>query len=198
MTLAVTPATPDDAVALAELFDREGSPCFCRYWHFAGTNKEWEARCAFDRDRSRDELVAAVRTRTVEGQGMVARTSARPGAIVGWLKLTPRAALSKLLARSPYQQLRGEGPAPDVFAIGCLLIDPAERRRGVARALVEGGIELARLRGARAIEAYPRDAREPLHDGEHWMGPRSLYDQLGFEAIHGDGGPYPVLRKSLS
>ena len=39
--------------------------------------------------------------------------------------------------------------------------------------------------------------REPLHDGEHWMGPRSMYEGLGFEPVLGDGGQYPVMRKPL-
>lgn len=195
-SIAAGPVGPDDAEALARLFERDGCPCYCRYWHFAGTNKEWEARVAFDAGRSREELVAAVRARGVEGRGLVARSAARPGEVIGWLKLVPRPALAKLLARSPYKGLVDEGPR-EVQAIGCLLIDPAERRRGVARALVSAAIEQARRDGALAIEAYPRDARERVHDGELWMGPRSVYDALGFEAVRGDGGPYPVLRRAL-
>jgi GNAT superfamily N-acetyltransferase len=196
----VAPVAPEDAEALAALFEREGCPCYCRYWHFVGTNKEWEARCAFERSKSRDELVAAVRARSQEGQGMVARVASRPGEIVGWLKLVPRSLLTKLLVRSPYKGLaeepRPEG-APDVLAIGCLLIDPLERRHGIARALVEGAIAEAGRRGAQALEAYPRDAREPVHDGELWMGPRSVYDRLGFEVVRGEGGQYPVLRRAI-
>jgi len=195
-----SPVAPADAEALAALFEREGCPCYCRYWHFAGTSKEWEARCAFERSKSRDELLEAVRARSVEGEGLVARLASRPGEIVGWLKLTPRAALTKLLARSPYKGLAdepGAGAAAEVLAVGCLLIDPRERRHGIARALVDAAIAEARRRGARALEAYPRDAREPVHDAELWMGPRPVYDDAGFEAVRGDGGQYPVLRKRL-
>jgi GNAT superfamily N-acetyltransferase len=199
--VSAAPITPEDAGPLAALFEREGCPCYCRYWHFAGTNKEWEARCAFERSKSRDELVSAVRAQSVEGQGMVARVASRPGEIVGWLKLVPRSALTKLLVRSPYKGLaeesRPEGSG-DVLAVGCLLIDPLERRRGIAHALVEAAIAEARRRGAQALEAYPRDAREPVHDGELWMGPRSVYDRLGFALVRGEGGQYPVLRRGLA
>lgn len=188
---------PDDAEPLARLFEREGCPCYCRYWHFQGTNKEWEARCAFDAAQNRAELISAVEHGAVEGYGIVASTVARPGELIGWLKLVPRPALDKLLVRSPYKGLAQPGESIEVLSIGCLLIDPAERRRGVARALVSAAIEQARRDGALAIEAYPRDARERVHDGELWMGPRSVYDALGFEAVRGDGGPYPVLRRAL-
>lgn len=187
---------PDDAEPLARLFEREGCPCYCRYWHFQGTNKEWEARVAFAQHESRRELVEAVRAQSVEGRGLVALSGARPGEIVGWLKLLPRPALAKLLARSPYKALDAEGPT-EVLSIGCLLIDPAERRRGVARALVAAAVEEAGKQGALAIEAYPRDVREKVHDGELWMGPRSVYDALGFVPVRGDGGQYPVLRRLL-
>ncbi len=193
----VAPVAPEDAEPLAALFEREGCPCYCRYWHFAGTNKEWEARCAFEGSKSREELLAAVRGRSHEGQGMVARLASRPGEVVGWLKLAPRSALTKLLVRSPYKGLAEEAPAGEVLAIGCLLIDPRERRHGLARALVEAAVVEARRRGASAIEAYPRDAREPVHDGELWMGPRSAYDAAGFEVVRGEGGQYPVLRRTL-
>jgi hypothetical protein len=29
------------------------------------------------------------------------------------------------------------------------------------------------------------------------MGPRAIYDALGFEAVRGEGGQYPVVRKIL-
>ncbi|MFI5301196.1 MAG: N-acetyltransferase, partial [Polyangiales bacterium] len=125
-SLVVRAATPVDAEALIALFVREGSPCFCRYWHFAGTNKEWEARCAFDAETSARELREAVVERRDEGMGIVAIAGEQ---IVGWLKLAPRATLTKLLARSPY---KGLDVVPETLGIGCFLVDPRVRRHGVA------------------------------------------------------------------
>lgn len=176
--------TPSDFAALAALFERDNSPCYCRYWHFTGTNKEWEARCAFEPEKNRAELAEYL-----EGTGVVALDG---DAVIGWMKLVPQQTLVKLLARSPYKGLE----SPDAFSIGCFLVDPARRRQGVARALVEAAIPIARARGATFLEAYPR-VFEGLHDFEQWTGPNKLFESLGFE-VHRDQPQYPVLRKRLA
>jgi len=181
---------PARAVALAALFDREGSPCFCRYWHFGGTNKEWEARCAERKDDNRAELSAAIAAGTEEARGLVAL---RGEDVVGWMKLTRRAALPKLLARFPY---RGLDDPRDVFAIGCFLVDPSHRRAGVATALLDFAIAHAPTWGARFLEAYPRASDAPLHEGELFQGPHALFASRGFAVVR-EAPQYPVLRRAL-
>lgn len=185
----VRPITASDAPALVALMQREGTPCFCRFWHFSGTNKEWEARCAFDAATNERELVDAVTHGRDDGRGLVAHEG---DALVGWLKLTWRRALPKLTARVPYRALDG---GDDVLSIGCIVVDPSRRRRGVARALVAGAIEWGKAWGANFVEAYPRRSALPLHDGEAWMGPERVYAELGFELAR-DAPQYPVLRRA--
>ena len=115
--------------------------------------------------------------------------------IVGWMKLSARAVVPKLRALPVYRSL-DLGPEDTTLSIGCLLVDPRARRRGVARALVTGAETHARARGARAIEAYPRRSSEPLHDEEAWQGPEQLFRELGFAPVV-DLAPYPVYRKVL-
>jgi len=175
--------TSADFEALAALFEREHSPCYCRYWHFTGTNKEWEARCAFEPEKNRAELQGAL-----DGTGIVAIDADK---IVGWMKLVPQRTLVKLLTRSPYKGLE----APDTFSIGCFLIDPERRRQGIARAMVEAAIPIARSLGATYLEAYPRVC-EGMHEGEMWMGPFAMFEALGFE-VHREQPQYPVMRKRV-
>jgi len=184
-------ADQSDFEALAALFERDNSPCYCRYWHFAGTNKEWEARCGLTPEVSRAELGAALASKSDESLGLVARVPGH-GLIVGWMKLAPQHTLSKLLKRSPYKGLE----APEVFSIGCFLVDADHRRKGVARALLEGAIAVAPSLGARALEAYPR-VFDGLHDFELWNGPFEMFQALGFEVVR-DQPQYPVMRKSLT
>lgn len=191
MSVVVAAVGPEDFEALAALFERDHSPCYCRYWHFGGTNKEWEARCAFAPHENREELGRALAARSDEARGLVARMSGSDE-VVGWMKLAPRRALPKLLARSTYRELDDPG---DVWSIGCFLVDPAHRRQGVARALVEGAIPIARSWGARFLEAYPR-VFEGMHDFEQWTGPMPLYEQLGFTIVR-DQVQYPVVRRAL-
>lgn len=183
--MIVRAATRADFASLAALFERDHSPCYCRYWHFEGTNKEWEARCAFEPDKSRDELSASLGAG--EGHGLIAIDER----VLGWMKLVPQPVMHKLLKRSPYKDLE----APEVWSIGCFLIDPEHRRRGVATALLRGAIELAPALGARVLEAYPR-VFEGMHDGEQWTGPYAMFESLGFEVFR-DQPQYPVVRKTL-
>ncbi len=188
--MIVEPVAPTDEAALLSLFARDHSPCHCRYWHFTGTNKEWEARCALEPQVNAAELSAALAAKSDEARGLVARSPDAP-TILGWMKLAPQRALSKLLARPTYRGLETSG----VFSIGCFLVDPAHRRQGVARALVTRAIELAPSWGATALEAYPR-VFEGMHDFEQWTGPARLFAELGFETFR-DQPQYPVLRRSV-
>jgi len=193
----ISAVTPADAPALIALMERDGSPCYCRYWHFVGTNKEWEARCGLDAATNEAELRAAVHQGRDDGRGLVARMSNDPSPIVGWMKLTKRRTLTKLLARVPYRGLDdGTQAMADTLAIGCFVVDPAHRRQGIARALVEGAIRLGPTWGASFLEAYPRVSEQPLHDGEAWTGPLALFRSLGFTVAR-EAPQYPVLRRTL-
>ena len=67
---------------------------------------------------------------------------------------------------------------------------------GVATALVGGAVRLAPAWGARALEAFPRNPKEPVSDEELWHGPMGAYAAHGFSVVH-DFEPYPVLRREL-
>jgi GNAT superfamily N-acetyltransferase len=178
---------------LRALFEACSSSCFCRWWHFEGTKNEWLDRCAHRPEENAGELERALASGDASGDGLVVIDD--EGRVVGWMKLSPRAAVPKL-RRLPVYRALDLGPEDTTFSIGCFLVDPRARRRGVARALVSAAAEHASARGARAIEAYPRRAAEPLHDEEAWQGPEQLFRELGFEAVHGVA-PYPVYRKVL-
>jgi GNAT superfamily N-acetyltransferase len=180
-----------NAPALAELFERVGSGCYCSYWHFEGNTNAWLARLAFEPAMNRSELRERARTAR---RGVVARLP--DGAVVGWMKLEPAANLPKLYAQRVYRGLPGLGPARDgVWAVGCFLVHPDWRRQGVARGLLRAGIELGRAGGARALEAFPRRA-EGVRDEELFTGPLALFASEGFYVVH-EQAQYPVLRRDL-
>ncbi len=180
-----------NASALAALFERTESGCYCSYWHFEGTTNAWLARLAFESDVNRRELFERARS---SPRGVVARTP--DGSVIGWMKLEPASALPKAYAQRVYRGLHGLGPEREgVWTVGCFLIDPLWRRRGVARALVRAGVELARHGGANAVEALPRRA-EGVRDEELWTGPFALFASEGFSVVH-EQTQYPVLRREL-
>lgn len=188
----VEAAGSQHSAALLELFARTGTACHCQYWHFTGDKNAWldrlfhapaENRAAFGADLEQG------------GQrGMVALAEGRA---VGWLKLTPASAVPKLYAQRLYKGLPCfAGPREGVLTIGCLLVDESVRRRGVARALVKGAVDVAKRTGARAIEAFPRRS-EQAGPAELWTGPPQVFLEAGFQVVN-DFAPYPVLRYDVS
>lgn len=181
----------DSAPELARLFERVGSSCFCSYWHFAGDKNEWQARLAFEPATNHKELLERAEQPLA---GVVARVTG--GSVVGWMKLEPAAELAKIYAQRTYRALPGLTPAREgVWTVGCFLVDTEFRRRGVARALLRRGVELARAAGAHTLEAFPRRAAG-VRDEELWTGPFALFASEGFEVVH-EQIQYPVLRRCL-
>ena len=192
MPLRVASLTPDLAPAWALLFGACSSSCFCRYWHFEGTKNDWMARLAFSPETNEAEQRARLAEQHPSASGLVALEG---DLVVGWLKLAPRAAVPKL-RRLPVYRALDLGPDDGVLSIGCLLVHPSYRRRGVARALVREALVVARASGAHAVEAYPHRRDEALRDEELWMGPLALFEEEGFRPLEGNVA-YPVLRCTL-
>jgi GNAT superfamily N-acetyltransferase len=201
--LDVEPLGAGNVDAWVALFERAASPCFCRFWHFGGTKNEWLARCAMEPEANASDARGALAAGADGALGLVAleRDTRRA---VGWMKVAPRASLPKLRGLPIYRG-RALGDDDGVFALGCFLVAPSVRRRGVAAALLDAAPGFVKARGGRAIEAYPRHAHESaagrLHDEEAMMGPEALFTKRGFLRID-EGSPlalaqYPVYRLQL-
>ncbi|WP_437321944.1 GNAT family N-acetyltransferase [Sorangium sp. So ce385] len=194
--IAVAAAGPEHQAGLEALFEAAGTPCYCRYYHFEGTNNEWLARCSDGQGENRREFAAALAAGSDEARGVVALAQGATD-VVGWLKVAPAAAVAKAYERRLYRGLPCfAGDRAGVFLIGCAVVHPRHRRQGVATALVAGAVELAPAWGARALEALPRRPREPVSDEELWTGPVSAFTRNGFVEVH-TFEPYPVLRRTL-
>jgi GNAT superfamily N-acetyltransferase len=192
-SLEVRPAEPSHAAGLSALFASNGFGCFCRYWHFEGTSRDWLARCAQRPEENRDEMLAALAAGSPEMRGMVAL---RGNELVGWLKLAPASSVNKLYSQRLYKDLpcfRGERSG--ILCVACLLVREDQRHHGVARALLAGALAQAPAWGASAIEAFPR-SDAGLADVSLMLGPTQLFLDAGFEVVH-DFYPYPVLRRQL-
>jgi GNAT superfamily N-acetyltransferase len=190
----ITPLTDENIGAWAALFEASGSACYCRWWHFAGNKNEWLARTFGEPTKNRDEQVALVEAGAREARGLLALED--DGVAVGWMKLAPRALLPKLRRQGAYRPV-DLGDDDGVWSVGCLLVRPDRRRRGVARALFEAAPAQVKAWGGRAVEAYPHRVAHALHDEEAWMGPEKVLVDLGWTAVH-DVPPYPVYRREVT
>jgi GNAT superfamily N-acetyltransferase len=196
----------DQAAGLLTLLGHNSNGCFCRFWHFEDHDNDWLQRCAGSADENRRDKKEALLQRAESARGVVALMMMAPAIaddpqleqVVGWLKLCRASDLPKLYGRRFYRDLGCfSGDRKRVAVASCMLIDPHFRRQGIAEALVRGAVEHARAAGFEAIEALPRRSSSPLRDEELWMGPPSTYERCGFEVIHDELEPYPVMRIGL-
>jgi GNAT superfamily N-acetyltransferase len=166
--------------------DANGSGwCRCVAW-WVPTWDGFGARTAAENLALREALCARG-----EYDGYLAYVDGAPAA---WCQVGPRDRLEKLV-----RQYR-LAPDPDAFAITCLFVAPAHRRRGVARELVAHVVEdLRAQRRARRIEAFPRrpDPAVPLADDDAWTGTVALFESAGF-AVTRDDARFPVLAIDLA
>lgn len=167
--IAVEPASParwDDVVTLLGGNTERG--CWCQSWRGSPAASGFSGPGA-----NRDALRAQVDGGAF-APGVVAYVDGDP---VGWCGLGPRAAMPRLRNSRTI-------PAIDdlpVWSIGCFVVRPGFRRRGVARALLDGAVRYARSMGAPAIEAYPIDpdgARVSTSFG--FTGFTSMFEAAGF------------------
>jgi GNAT superfamily N-acetyltransferase len=192
----VSAAGPAHAEGLVALFNAAGVPCFCRFWHFTGTNNDWLDRCANAAAENERELREALASGSPEAQGVVAIDRAS-GVVAGWTKVAPVTSMKKAYDRRLYKDLPCfAGDRAGVLTIGCFLVHPDHKKRGLSGALVRGAVAIAPSWGARALEAFPRRPREPVRDDELWTGPMKAFASSGFVEVS-TFDPYPVLRRDL-
>ncbi|KAA3612914.1 MAG: GNAT family N-acetyltransferase [Planctomycetota bacterium] len=111
------------------------------------------------------------------------------GEPVAWCQVAPRGSWPKLMRQFELQE------EPGGWALGCFLIPPAQRGRGLARVLLKGVLADLRRRGVAFVEAFPKQSAD-LAEEDLWNGPLSLFLELGFEKLK-EVGDRAVLRLRL-
>lgn len=110
------------------------------------------------------------------------------GLLAGWVQAWKRDAFAKLTVQF------GAAAGDDAWMIGCVLVLPEFRAKGIARDALAQIVADLRLRGARSIDAFPK--RGAQEAGELWNGAESTYVQLGFVVVR-DDPKRPLLRLTL-
>jgi GNAT superfamily N-acetyltransferase len=164
----IVPVTPERWDDLVDLFTRKGPRggggvgqwCWCMWWR--------------QRGRSREQNRRGMRTLVKEGRepGLLAYEDGVP---VGWVSVSPRADFGHLSRSKHYGPREGEND--QVWSIVCFIVHPKARRKGVAKALLDGAVEHALSRGASAVEAYPH-ART-----RDYMGSAEMFEAAGFRLL---------------
>ena len=118
------------------------------------------------------------------------------GEIAGWCGFGPRPNLPRL-ERSRTIPKIDDLP---VWSILCFNVRVGYRRRGVAAALLDGVVDLARRSGAPGVEAYPIDPEGGRVDVSFgYVGVTPMFEKAGFRRVletsaHSDGRPRIIMR----
>jgi ribosomal protein S18 acetylase RimI-like enzyme len=161
--------------------------CYCHFFH-AATALDWSSL-----DAHANRTAIGARVEVGEMEGFLAQDDG--GRVVGWLNAQPRHKLPHCFARLEVPPTPIDVPAHEAAVVVCFVIDPALRRRGMARALLTYALASFSQRGIRVVDAFPYDSSN-VSAAAHFRGPRRLYEQSGFSRI-AEHGHTVAMRKIL-
>jgi GNAT superfamily N-acetyltransferase len=187
-TVSVVDATADRWADLADLFGKRGDPsrCWCQ---FVLAEKRYEDRPpAANRAAFRRQITSAA-----VPLGVLAYVDELA---VGWCGLAPRSRYPRLArAKVP----RATADEAGLWSVTCFVVRVGHRRQGVATALLDGALDLARRSGARTVEAYPVDTTvKKASSAELYWGALALYERAGFAEVARPTPSRAVARLTLS
>ena len=193
-TVDIRPLTPERLPDLASLFEQGGDPrwCWCAYFRIRGFDFSKGSKA-----RHRAAMEGATRDANREGRapGLVAYDGDEA---VGWISIGPREDYERL-AHSVVLKPVDDKP---VWSIVCFVVGRRSRGRGVARQLLDAGVDYAREHGATMLEAYPVEVAEGkrLSAGDAYRGTLSMFEQAGFKVAErraSQGRPRPIVRRAV-
>ena len=190
--VAIVPANEASWEDLQAVLGTRGDPARCQCQRYRMQFRESWASVGVE------ELAFRLRRQTDCGHpsssstsGLVAYLDGEP---VGWCAVAPRSAHPRLLrsTRVPWEGRAEDKSDDSVWSVTCFVTRAGFRRRGISRALARAAVDVARARGARALEGYPM-ITQPAQEitwGELHVGSRSIFEAAGFEEVS-----HPTLRR---
>ncbi len=170
MDIRIEPVGAHTVQDFLELFDTRAfsdnadwAGCYCVFNHFEGDGDAWNARTGA---QNRAEAERMIREGTMKGYLAYA-----DGQAVGWCNVNDKRAY-------PHYADVGEEGGSRVGAVTCFVIDPAQRRQGVSRALLRRACADYAAAGYDYMEGYPLDGEGTC--ASHYHGHPALYESEGF------------------
>ncbi len=178
----LTPALGGDFL---RFFDHENGPAFA-------DNPEW-AKCychyyqvpvviswpALDGATNRAAMDARIASSEMEGFLAYAGDD-----VVGWVNAQPYHKLRHACARLRIAAPPLPVPPHEAAAIVCFVTAPGWRRRGVARALLDGALANFTARGLAVVDAFPWNVGPEDTDAtDHYHGSPAMFAAAGFTQI---------------
>ena len=115
----------------------------------------------------------------------------RDGTPVGWCAIAPRDDYAALERSRVLKRVDDE----PVWSITCFFVARTARRQGVTVALIEAAVQFAAEHGARIVEAYPIDPRNPeVPPVFAWTGLLAAFESAGFTEVARRSATRPIMR----
>ena len=185
----IVPANEARWEDLRAVFGTRGdtSRCWCQRYRMA-PGESWRSVGAEELSSRLREQTECDHPRSATTSGLVAYLDDEP---VGWCAVAPRSHHARLLrnSRVPWDGRSEDKTDDGVWAVTCFVTRTGFRKRQITHALARAAVDLARSRGARAIEGYPITTTEVLLSELH-VGTRSAFESAGFVEV-----AHPSLRR---
>jgi GNAT superfamily N-acetyltransferase len=195
VALDIRPLTPARLPDLASLFEQGGDPkwCWCAYFRIRGFDFSKGGKT---RHRRAMEAATHEAAREDRAPGLVAYEGDEA---VGWISIGPREDYERLAFSTVLKPIDDK----PVWSIVCFVVGRKSRGGGVAKRLLDAGIDYARVRGATMLEAYPveLESGERVRDGDVYRGTLAMFERAGFRVVERrptpGGAPRPIVRRGL-
>ncbi|MDR3085442.1 MAG: GNAT family N-acetyltransferase [Christensenellaceae bacterium] len=199
MEARILPLTPEREGDFFAFFDEaafadhaEWAFCYCSYYHRSdedgraleeahkGEPDGWPKRVL------RESAASLIASGTMRGYLAYEGESA-----VAWCNVAEKGSFRRLCANP---EIWEEGETAKIKAVTCFIVAPAQRRRGLATALLRRAARDAAAEGFDFLEAYPQSGEHDLF--EHYHGYPEMYARCGF-TLYKALGSYCVYRLAL-
>ncbi|WP_420121771.1 hypothetical protein [Nakamurella sp.] len=177
---------PDHLEDLSRLFELRRTTRHCRCMAFCSSGGQFAVGWYSGGNRRRFETMAA------QGPtGVLALIDDEP---VGWCACGPRSRF-RPAERGRSSPLAGRPCDEDtsVWLVACTVISPDRPGQGLLLPLLRGAVDLARRRGAAAVEAWPVSTGVRRRGMEH-VGREAVFVRLGFRQVSRPASDRTIVR----
>jgi GNAT superfamily N-acetyltransferase len=181
--ITVVPANEASWEELQTVLGERGTPHWCQCQWFKFPRAEFDA---LDGPARRRELAAQTGCGdpgAPSTSGLVAYVGDDPA---GWCAVEPRSAYPRLrTSRLVWAGRDEDRDDARVWSVTCFVTRKGYRRQGVGTALARAAVDLARDRGATAVEGYPLLPRSGgrVDSGELFVGTVGMFEAAGFAEV---------------
>lgn len=174
MAITIVPLTPERWPAFEDLFGKQGAcyGCWCTHFRLPPSVRRGSS------NQTNKEYIQA-RVEAGPPPGLLLFDGERAD---GWMQIGPRADVPEWNNRGRASAPLEDGPPddPSVWAISCFFLRQSARRRGLTHELVRAGIDYAREKRARFLEACPMAQSKDSRSLGLYVGSRRVFEKAGF------------------